>query len=160
MPAPPSQNEPHFARRSYLKNKSKDKTMTTTPIAPNVKRVLHGTTMDDGIQRVTKALAAHGFGILTRIDMHLKMKEKLGKDMPPTVILGACNPAMAFAAYELSTDMTSLIPCNCVVRELSKDDLSIEFSLASAKMALLGDSHMCELAKQADEILTKALEAV
>ena len=92
--------------------------------------------------------------------MHLKMKEKLGKDMPPTVILGACNPAMAFAAYELSTDMTSLIPCNCVVRELSKDDLSIEFSLASAKMALLGDSHMCELAKQADEILTKALEAV
>jgi uncharacterized protein (DUF302 family) len=75
--------------------------------------------MDKAIDRATKALAAEGFGILTRIDMHSKIKEKTGKDIVPTVILGACNPNLAYEAYTANADVASLLPCNAVVRELA-----------------------------------------
>jgi uncharacterized protein (DUF302 family) len=59
----------------------------------NFKREISDT-VDHAIERVTKALGAEGFGILTRIDMHAKIKDKTGKVIAPTVILGACNPTL------------------------------------------------------------------
>ncbi len=61
----------------------------------NFKREISDT-FDHAIARATKALAAEGFGILTRIDMHSKIKEKTGKEIIPTLILGACNPNLAY----------------------------------------------------------------
>jgi len=62
-------------------------------------------TVDHAIERITKALGAEGFGILTRIDMHSKIKEKTGKEIIPTVILGACNPMLAYEAYTANSDV-------------------------------------------------------
>ena len=76
-------------------------------------------TVDNAIERATRALGAEGFGILTRIDMHSKIKEKTGKDIIPTVILGACNPNLAYEAYTANTDVASLLPCNAVIREVA-----------------------------------------
>ena len=67
-------------------------------------------TLDHAIERASKALGAEGFGILTRIDMHCKIKEKTGKDIVPTVILGACNPNLAYEAYLANPDVASLLP--------------------------------------------------
>ena len=115
--------------------------------------------MAGAIDRATKALAAEGFGILTRIDMHHKIKEKTGKDIVPTVILGACNPNLAYEAYTANPDVASLLPCNAVVRETSPGKISLEFAAPSGMMRILGDQHLTDLAKEADTRIERALAA-
>lgn len=115
--------------------------------------------MDGAVDRATKALAAEGFGILTRIDMHSKIKEKTGKDIVPTVILGACNPNLAYEAYTANADVASLLPCNAVVRELAPGQISLEFAAPSGMMRILGDPQLIELAKEADTRIQRALDA-
>ena len=114
---------------------------------------------DNAIVRATQALAAEGFGVLTRIDMHAKIKEKTGKDIVPTVILGACNPHLAYEAYTANADVASLLPCNAVVRELAPGRVSLEFAAPSGMMRILGDAQLTALAMQADERIRRALNA-
>lgn len=115
---------------------------------------------DGAIDRVTRALGAQGFGILTRIDMHAKIKEKTGKDIVPTVILGACNPNLAYEAYTANPDVASLLPCNAVVREVAPGRISVELAAPSGMMRILGDAKLTELAKEADARIQKALAEV
>ena len=116
--------------------------------------------LDSVIDRVTKALSAEGFGILTRIDMHSKIKEKIGKDIIPTVILGACNPTLAHEAYCANPDVTSLLPCNAVLREVRPGLISVELAAPTALMTILGDEGLVHLAGEADSRLKRALAAV
>jgi uncharacterized protein (DUF302 family) len=117
-------------------------------------------TLDQAIGRVTRALANEGFGILTRIDMHSKIKEKTGKEIVPTVILGACNPNLAYEAYTRNSDVASLLPCNAVIREIAPGKISVEFALPSAMMQILGDAKLVELALEADKRIEAALTNV
>jgi uncharacterized protein (DUF302 family) len=114
-------------------------------------------TLDHAIERATKALGAEGFGILTRIDMHSKIKEKTGKDIVPTVILGACNPNLAYEAYLANPDVASLLPCNAVVREIAAGKISLEFVAPSGMMRILGDEKLTALAREADTRIERAL---
>lgn len=114
----------------------------------------------NAIERVTKALAAEGFGILTRIDMHSKIKDKTGKDIIPTVILGACNPMLAYEAYTANSDVASLLPCNAVIREVATGRQSIEFAKPTGMMEVLGDEKLVVLAKEADAKIERALQNV
>ncbi len=123
----------------------------------NFKRVIKDT-FDNAIERITTSLKSEGFGILTRIDFHSKMKEKLDKDIAPVVILGACNPAMAYEAYLVNTDITSLLPCNAVVRDIGNGNVSIELLKPTAMMTTLGNDDLVQFAKSADETLKKVLE--
>lgn len=86
---------------------------------------------------LTEELKKEGFGILTRIDFHEKMKEKLGETIAPVVILGACHPKTAFQAYQISTDVTALMPCNAVIREIGPAHYSVELAKPSAMLAAL-----------------------
>ncbi len=126
--------------------------------AINFKREIEGT-LDEGIDRATKALAAQGFGVLTRIDMHSKIKEKTGKDIVPTVILGACNPNLAFEAYTANSDVASLLPCNAVVRVVAPGRVSLEFAAPTGMMRILGDAKLEALAAEADKRIQAALAA-
>ncbi len=117
-------------------------------------------TLDHAIERATKALGAEGFGILTRIDMHSKIKEKTGKDIVPTVILGACNPNLAYEAYTANTDVASLLPCNAVVREVAPGRVSLEFAAPPGMTRMPGDARLTELAREADARIERALANV
>lgn len=122
----------------------------------NFKREINAT-LDQAVERATKALAGEGFGVLTRIDMHSKIKEKTGKDIVPTVILGACNPNLAYEAYTANSDVASLLPCNAVVREISSGRISVEFVKPTAMMTILGDANLADLAREADTRIERAL---
>ncbi len=125
----------------------------------NFKREL-AMSVEQAIAKITQTLQAEGFGILTRIDFHTRMKEKLGKDMKPLVILGACNPQLAFEAYSRNADVTSLLPCNAVVRELENGKVSVELAKPTAMMTMLGDKNLIALAADADQRMQKALDAI
>ena len=122
----------------------------------NFKREISDT-FDHAIERTTKALGAEGFGVLTRIDMHSKIKEKIGKDIIPTVILGACNPTLAYEAYTANSDVASLLPCNAVIREIAPGRISLEFIKPTAMMQMLGDAKLANLAREADTKIERAL---
>jgi uncharacterized protein (DUF302 family) len=122
----------------------------------NFKREIDGS-LEAAVARVTSALAEQGFGILTRIDMHSKIFEKTGKEIIPTVILGACNPTLAYEAYIANSDVAGLLPCNAAVRELAKGKISIELAAPSAMMRILGDDKLVKLAVEADKKIKEAL---
>ena len=72
---------------------------------------------DEAVPRVKEAFKAQGFGTLTEIDMRATLREKIGAEVEPFVILGVCNPNFAYGALEVSRDIGLLLPCNVVVRE-------------------------------------------
>lgn len=125
----------------------------------NIKKEVSGE-LDPTVEAVTLALKEQGFGVLTRIDLHAKIKEKLGKDLRPTVILGACNPALAYDSYLANPDVSSLLPCNAVIRDLGNGKLSVELARPTALMEMLGDARLVELAKEADAKLETALKSI
>lgn len=125
----------------------------------NFKKTIPGTP-NEVVEKVTQALKAQGFGVLTRIDLDEKIKEKLNKDIAPAIILGACNPQLAYDAYQANSDVASLLPCNAVVREIKPGSISVELARPSFMMEMIEDENLKKLGAEADYKLKKVLDSL
>jgi uncharacterized protein (DUF302 family) len=110
--------------------------------------------------KVSEKIKEVGFGVLTRIDFDQKLKEKLGADIEKTVILGACNPKLAYAAYQDTKDISLFVPCNIVVRETSPGEVMVEAVRPTAMMSVLPDFKHVEMLKEVEAQLKNAIESL
>jgi uncharacterized protein (DUF302 family) len=118
---------------------------------------------EQAIDRVTAALKAEGFGILTRIDVRATLKEKLGVDFRPYVILGACNPPLAHRALAHRAEAGLLLPCNVTVEEAPGGRSVVRIGDPNVFLAIGGldrDPTLREVAQEARKRLQRAAEAL
>ena len=124
-----------------------------------------GTTVNlkfqDAVDRVRQALAAEGFGILCDIDVTATFKKKLDIEFQPYVILGACNPSLAYRALSAEPDLGLLLPCNVIVRAGQRLGETVIAAMDPvAALGLTGNSTIRPVAEEVKTRLARALEAV
>ena len=112
---------------------------------------------DAALARLPEALAAEGFGILTRIDMRETLKQKLGVEFRRYQILGACNPKLAHAAVSEDPRVGVMLPCNVVIFE--RDDGGVTVG-AVDPMQSIGDGGGPALQALAEGVREKLARAV
>ena len=105
---------------------------------------------DQAIDRVTAALKAEGFGVISRIDMHTTLKEKIDKEIPPHTILGACNPGLAHKAVSTMPEASLMLPCNVTVQQ-EGEVIVIRIVSPEAMMAAAGLSDNPVIKEVGDE---------
>jgi uncharacterized protein (DUF302 family) len=115
---------------------------------------------DQALSRVTEELAKEGFGVLTEIDVAATLRKKLGKDMPPYRILGACNPQFAHRALEAEPQIGALLPCNVVVRQDAGGAVLVEIMDPQAVMRLVDRDDVAAVAGEVRTRLARVLDAL
>jgi uncharacterized protein (DUF302 family) len=112
------------------------------------------------IERVTAALAAEGFGVLTEIDVSATLQRKLGETIPPYRILGACNPQFAHRALTIEPQIGALLPCNVIVREDASGAVHVEFMDPDAVLGLVGRAEVEPIASEVRTRLQRVMAAL
>jgi len=112
------------------------------------------------LEKTQEALKKEGFGVLTRIDVRATMKEKLGVDFPPFVILGACNPPLAHKALTLEPEVGLLLPCNVVVREVGAGKVRVEAINAGTMASLFPGAGLEEVSNEVNARLARVIESI
>jgi uncharacterized protein (DUF302 family) len=96
---------------------------------------------EEAIEKARAALKIEGFGVLSEIDIKEKLKEKLGVDFRRYVILGACNPALAYKTLQQEINIGLLLPCNVIVYEADEAGRSVVAAIdAKAMLSVVGNN--------------------
>lgn len=113
---------------------------------------------DRAVQRTRAVLENEGFGVLTEIDVRATLKKKLDVDFKKYVILGACNPGLAWQGFQAETDIGLLLPCNVVVYEEGPDRCRVAILDPLAQLGITGRDDIAPLAEEARRRLSRALQ--
>ncbi|HEX7333673.1 MAG TPA: DUF302 domain-containing protein [Pyrinomonadaceae bacterium] len=114
----------------------------------------------EAVAKTRGALKDEGFGVLCEIDLKEKLKEKLGVDFRNYVILGACNPPLAYKTLQQEIDIGLLLPCNVIVYEADEAGKSVVAAIdATAMLSVTGgnDATITSVATEVNEKLNRVL---
>jgi uncharacterized protein (DUF302 family) len=116
-------------------------------------------TFEEALERVMEALKSEGFGVLTRIDIHEKLKEKLGVDFKKYVILGACHPPSAHRALLAEENIGLMLPCNVIVYE--KDGATVVAAIRpSSAMGMIDNDELKLIAGDVERKLENVINSL
>lgn len=115
---------------------------------------------EQAVARIRETLQQQGFGVLTEIDVQATLKKKLDVDFKKYVILGACNPPLAYQGFQAEPDIGLLLPCNVVVYEETPARSRVAVLDPVAQLGISGREDLEPIARQAREKLERALQNV
>jgi len=113
---------------------------------------------EEAVSKVTEALDSEGFGVITRIVMHEKLKEKLGVDFKKYVILGACNPPLAYKALLAEDKIGTMLPCNVLVIDQGHDEIEVAAVNPVASMSAISNPSLGGVASDVTARLKRVIE--
>jgi uncharacterized protein (DUF302 family) len=114
---------------------------------------------DRAVEKTIAALKAQGFGILTTIDVQATLKQKIGAEFQPYVILGACNPKMAYQALQAEDKIGTMLPCNVIVQQ-RKGKIEVAAIDPIASMQAVQNDNLAMVATEVRGRLKAAIEAL
>ena len=112
---------------------------------------------ETAVERVRVELKAEGFGILSEIDVQATLREKLGVDEEPYLILGACNPPLAHQALTVEPELGTLLPCNVVVYQRD-GETHISAVDAERMLSIVGNDSLASVAAEIRAKLAAVVE--
>lgn len=120
---------------------------------------ISGVGFEQAIEKVTDALKAEGFGVLTQIDIKETLKKKLDEDFRPYTILGACNPPYAFKALSTEDKIGTMLPCNVIVQQM---DNGIEVAAINpeASMQAVDNKNLQSIASEIKDRLVRVVDSL
>ena len=117
------------------------------------------TDFETALQKVTDALKAEGFGVLTEIDVKATLKKKLDVDFRPYKILGACNPPLAYRALTAAPEVGLLLPCNVTVAQVD-DGIEVGIIDPLGMMGFVAHPDLEPVAEEARQRLDRVAKAL
>ncbi len=119
-----------------------------------------GLPYEAAVSRVTEALKKEGFGVLTEIDVRETLKKKLDVDFMRYVILGTCNPPLAYQALRAEAEIGLLLPCNVIVYEARPGSSTVAAIDPAAAMSMVDNDNLKELAEQVRAKLERVIDSL
>jgi uncharacterized protein (DUF302 family) len=113
---------------------------------------------DDAVKLITEALKSEGFGVISEINMHDKLKEKMGVDFKRYKILGACNPPYAYKALQAEDKIGTMMPCNVLVIEQGQNKIEVAAVNPIASMQAIKNPSLGNIALEVTNKLKKVIE--
>jgi len=124
-----------------------------------IDRVIDSADFEEVDSRTRAALANHGFGVLTEIDVKATMKKKIDVDMDPYRILGACNPNMAHQAIGMEPKIGAMLPCNVILREV-EGGIQVSAIDPLASMQAIDNDDLKSVAGEVRDMLAEVVQEI
>jgi uncharacterized protein (DUF302 family) len=115
-------------------------------------------TFEEAVTKVTEELRKEGFGVLSDIDIHEKLKEKLDVDFRKYKILGACNPAYAYKALQTEDKIGVMLPCNVIIQEKSDGTIEVAAVDPVASMSAIENPELKNIALEIQKKLKNVID--
>ncbi|HEY3370251.1 MAG TPA: DUF302 domain-containing protein [Prolixibacteraceae bacterium] len=117
-------------------------------------------TFEQAVERVKEALEIEGFGVLSEINIHEKLKAKLDVNFRRYIILGACNPSYAYKALQNEDKIGTMLPCNVIVQELKKNEIEVAAIDPIASMMAVENPKLAAIAVEIKQKLERVIASL
>lgn len=116
-------------------------------------------TFEDVVDKTKHVFKEQGFGVITEVDMDVKLKEKLDNvDIKPYKILGICNPGFAYKTLQFEENIGVFLPCKAIVKDIGEGKIEVVVVDPAALMGMLNKPELVSIANEVSDKFQKALE--